>query len=49
MEDIPEVLRRLTDAYGRILTGIVKEKEKDILNMNYTLDDPLVNLYRPVE
>ena len=48
-EDIPEVLKRLTDAYGRISTGIVKEKEKDILSMNYTLDDPLVNLYRPVE
>ena len=48
-EDIPDVLQRLTDAYGKISTAMVKEKEKDILSMNYTLDDPLVNLYRPVE
>ena len=48
-EDIPVVLDRLMEAYGEISTELVKQKEREVLEVTYNLSDPLVTIFQPIE
>ena len=48
-EDIPVVLQYLDEAYGKVQSEEVKQKEAEIRSMSYNPADPMILLYNPVE